>query len=394
MTSLLHEDSSGAATQHVRSVLRRWDPGSWADWLVPALVAALWGLLLARAADPDRPGLLRSLVFVGGPALLMAGLHGRLTGYLHARGRSVLLPLPLSSTEHYLAARRRHVRGLLATVAVGTAAVALPCLARLGPTPLTWGLLVDWLAVAVLSFGLEPLIAGTSSWAGRRFAAEHPLHRVQVSLGGGWTLPEAVVHLYAPAFGVATAAALAMPLQIGVDLTIDGDPVPNALWGFAAAGLVLAVAAHAAAPRLYARGFFQAAPFVAEATRTLAGPPEPPALPRSIAAIRDPALRLLVTQYWRLTPVPGLRLGLLVAAAAWAALTGVDLAKISVVLVVSLLWLVPATTVRNHRPLRDRLWAALPVGPQQRSRSGAKAVAVLTLPVALALVGVSLAWSG
>jgi hypothetical protein len=215
---------------------------------------------------------------------------------------------------------------------------------------------------------------------------------MQVSLGGGWTLPEAVVHLYAPALGVATAAAFAMPAQIGFDLLVDSEAVPAALWGVAAAGGVVAAVAYMASPMIYARGFFQAAPFLAEATRTLAGPPEPPALPRFIAAIRDPAFRLLVVQYWRLTPVPSLRLGLLLAATVWAVFTGVDLGKLSVVLVVALLWIVPATAVAAVSPVRDRISAPLPLSDQARARGHTKAFASLLLPVALCLAIIAVAW--
>ena len=42
------------------------------------------------------------------------------------------------------------------------------------------------------------------------------------ALGGGWTIPEAVVHLYAPALGVGLVALLAMPGQLWLDRRVDG----------------------------------------------------------------------------------------------------------------------------------------------------------------------------
>lgn len=365
-----------------QSRLRRWDRGHWADWVVPAVVASLWALLLAGSSDAGI-ATRRGLVFVGGPVLLLAGLHARITGYLHAPSRAQLLVLPLRPTEHFAAARARHLRGLAETLALGSAAV----LAGLVPGSGWAGslhLVLDWAALAVIAGLLEPMIPAASAALGRRFPEDTWLGELQRRASGGWTLPETAVHLYAPAGGIGLAAAAAMPLQLAFDLSADGKTVPGGLWGVGLAAVLLAAVAFVAAPRVYALGVFEAVPFVAEATRTLAGPPIPEPTPGPIARLRDPVLRLLVLGFWRETPAPTFRLLSVAGATALVALSETPgPAHVAVWLATAVLWVVPATTLARSRPLRARLLSTLPLPPAQRLGGHPRATLLLWAPVVI-----------
>lgn len=375
------------------AILRRWDPTHWADWVVPVVAAALWSLVLFAADDAGAP-LRRSLVFVGGPFVLLAGLHMRLTGYLHAPSRHQLLVLPIPPRRHFAAARVRHLRGLLVTLAVGSIAVLIGSVDD-GFTPEELGLALDWAALAVLAVLVEPLVPAVAALFGRRYPQGSPAHEWQTRLGGGWTLPEAVVHLYAPAFGIGLAAALAMPAQLAIDRTVDGLPVPPWLWIASTIAAGLAAIGFVVAPRLYARGVFEAVPFLAEATRTLAGPPVPEPTPAFIARLRDPVLRLLVLQFWRETPVPTLRLLVLAGASTWVALAGLPaVPHAALLLAACLLWLVPAQTIARTREVRARLLATLPLPEPMRRGSHPRATALLFAPPALGLAVLGLRIGG
>jgi hypothetical protein len=375
------------------AILRRWDRTHWADWVVPVVAAALWSLVLFAAADVGI-GMRRSLVFVGGPLVLLAGLHARLTGYLHAPSRQTLLPLPLPPVRHFAAARHRHLRGLLVTLGVGSIAVVVGCVSG-GFDAIELGLVLDWAVLAALAVVVEPLVPAVSALLGRRFEPESTARHWQERLGGGWTLPEAVVHLYAPALGIGLAAALAMPAQLAIDRSFDALAVPDWLWGASALAVAAGVAGFAVSPRIYARGVFEAVPFLAEATRTLAGPPVPEATPRWIAALRDPVLRLLVLQFWRETPVPTLRLLVVLGAAAWVGLAGLPSAPHAALLLAAcLLWLVPAQSIARAREIRARLFATLPLPERVREGGHPRATALLFAPAAVGLVVLGLRLGG
>jgi hypothetical protein len=376
------------------AILRRWDPGHWADWMVPLVAAAVWSLVMFAAVDAGA-GMRRSLVFVGGPLLLLAGLHARISGYLHAPSRQILLVLPLSPRQHFEAARRRHLVGLAATLGLGSAAVVVGTFTSGTFTSVEIGLVLDWAALAVLAFAVEPMIPAVSAWLGRRFDNDSTAKEWQLRLGGGWTLPEAVVHLYAPALGIGAAAALAMPAQLGIDRSVDALPVPPWLWAAAGIAAGLGVVSFAVAPRVYARGVFEAVPFVAEATRTLAGPPVPESTPGFIARMKDPVLRLLVLQFWRETPLPSLRLLAVVGAAAWVALTTAPTAPHAALLLAAcLLWLVPAGTLARARAARTRFLATLPLPERQRDGGHPIAAALLWAPPATAVAVLALRIGG
>jgi hypothetical protein len=374
------------------STLRRFHPYGFELWLVPALVAAM-GCATLASAGADLV-LLQGLVFVGGPLLLLAGLHPRLEGYLHARARHSLLPLPLPPTSSWAAARGPHLRGLAWTGVLGLAAVAGGALgAGLRGWPVI-DLVGDFLWLWLVAVGLEPVVPALGAWLGRRFAAGRPERRWQERLGGGWTIPEAVVHLYAPALGVGLAALLAMPGQLWLDRFTAGVASPAALAGGAAAGLAVAVVLGRVAVRLYARGMFGAVPWVHEAVRTLAGPPVPEPVPRWLLVGRDPLRRLVLRQFWRATPVPGLRLLALLGGAAWIGLAArPSVPAAAIVLALAAVWLVPAARLRALTPGRARLAAPLPLPPAARAGRSSSAWAVLGAPVLAAVVGVALAWS-
>lgn len=374
-----------------RTVLRRMDRSDWADWAVPALVAALWATLL-RLPDASALGLRQTLVALGGPTVLLAGLHARCFGYLHAphRGRALVLPIP--GGEHFAAARVQHRRASLRSLVVGTSAVALALGSDLA-TPIGLGLLADWLLFAIIATGVEACIPAVGAALGRRFPPGSPVTALQRNLGGGWTLPEAVVHLYAPALGLGVAMALALPGQLAIDRFAQGLPVPQGLLVASLVGLALGtLVAPWVAPPLYARGVFQAVPFLAEAEKTLAGPATPEPSPAWIRLLPTPALRLWALQFVRLTPVPTLRFLLLAAAVPLAWKSPSPALGLALVLAASLLWVLPAREVARRWPSRRRWLAALPVAPALREGRNPAASLLLGLPVVLALTFTSVGW--
>lgn len=372
--------------------LRRFDPRGFELWLVPALAAAVGGATLSSAgADLV---LLRGLLFVGAPLLLLAGLHPRLEGYLHARARSTLLPLPIAPALHWAAARGPHRAGLAWTGLLGMGAVVG---AGVG-AGLSWAhvgnLAADLAWPWLVAVGLEPVVPAASAWLGRRFPEDRLERRWQRALGGGWTIPEAVVHLYAPALGVGLVALLAMPGQLWLDRRVDGLPAPATLGVLALAGLGVAAALGRVAAHVYARGMFGAVPWVHEAVRTLAGPPVPEDVPRWLLVGKDPLRHLVLRQLWRSTPVPGLRLGGLVIGAAWIGLTAApSVPAAAIVVALGAAWLVPAARLRALTPGRARLCAPLPLPPSARAGRSVGAWVAIAAPVVLAAAVVAVGWS-
>jgi hypothetical protein len=374
--------------------LRRFDPRGFELWLVPALAAAVGCATLASAgADLE---LLRGLVFVGGPLLLLAGLHARLEGYLHARARQSLLPLPIEPRAVWAAARGPHLLGLAWTGILGVAAVVGAGVGAGLPQAHVGNLVGDLAWPWVLAVAAEPVVPAVSAWLGRRFPEDRPERRWQRTLGGGWTIPEAVVHLYAPALGVGLVALLAMPGQLWLDWRVDGRPMPGLLGGVAIAGLVVAVVLGRLSVHAYARGLFGAVPWVHEAMRTLAGPPVPEAVPRWLLVGKDPVRQLVLRQLWRVTPVPGLRLWALVGGAAWIGLAArPSVPAAAIVVALAAMWLVPAAQpFRTLAAARARLCAPLPLPASARAGGSAGAWVVVATPVAVAVAVVAVAWSG
>lgn len=323
----------------------------------------------------------RSAAFALGPAVLLVTLHARTAGYLHDDGLAATLPLPIPPARRFAAAGRRHALGLAWQGAWGALAFGLS-----GPSAAASGILVaDFLVLVAMAALVEPLAAAAAAALGRRVPAESVAGQLQRSLGGGWTLPEAVVHLWAPAGGLALAAALAMPEQLAIDRWADGDTVKAAHLGICGAALAVAALGRLLAPRIYAGGLFDAVPWLRQAMRTLAGPPVPAPAPRWLPLFRDPALRLLVLQHQRLTPVPVLRLLMLLGAAAILAgrAQTPGPAELGILVGLVALWLVPAGSLARHAADQRRL-----LGPLPLRNARARAWACLLAPVALALVPV------
>lgn len=363
--------------------LPRW-PAEWPQaWIAPVLAAAAWSLVLANSADLATQ---RSLVFIGGPLVLLAGLHARLGEYLHARARQRLAVLPIDPVRHFAAARAAHRRGFVLAVASGSMGVALGGVAAGGELARAAVLAGDFLWLCALAGLIEPAIAAAAAYAGRRFPEEHPLRRAQAQLGGGWTAPEAAVHLYAPALGLGLAVLLAMPGQLA--LAAAQTQGPRAVHaGLMLVPVVVALGVRWSAPRVYALGFFAAVAWLAEAMRSLAGPPEPPPRPAWIERIGSPTTRLWATQWLRLTPGPLLRLGLLLGWGGWALLRAQapSVPAVAVGLGLAALWLLPLQTLARQRRRNAAFLTSLPLPARTRAgHAGGLVVAMVAVPGLLA----------
>ena len=371
--------------------LPRWRPAWPHAWVAPALAGAGWSLALAGSDDLATQ---RSLVFLGGPLVLLAGLHARLGDYLHGRGRERLAVLPVPAGRHFAAGLATHRRGFAVAAVCGSLGVVLGAYAGTADGVRAALLAGDFLWLCVLAMLVEPAIPALAAHAGRRFPDEHPIRQAQAQLGGGWTSPEAAVHLYAPALGLGLAALLAMPGQLGLARLADGQALRGLHVALFVAPVIVAVAVRVAAPRVYAGGFFEAVAWLAEATRSLAGPPEPSPRPAWVAKLADPATRLLVTQWLRLTPVPLLRLVLLLGWGGYLLARGAPptAPAVATLLGLAALWLVPLQTLARQRRRNAAVLAALPVAAVVRAgRSPGLTLAIAGVPAALA-VALGLRW--
>jgi hypothetical protein len=270
------------------------------------LLASLLMLLGLRAGLNASASAASAMLFALAPFVLLAGLHGRVGGYLHGQHRLALLSLPLEAKSHWVAAganRRRAfaLSALLATLLLG-GGIAL------GWLPGAWTLLAEWMAFLLMVAVLEPTVPAWSAYLGRRFADDSPAARAQSSLGGGWTQPEAVVHLYAPSLMLLAAAALAMPAQLSLERLALGKPLEGAHWAITVAPLLLALYWRAGASSKYAEGFHEAVPWVHEAERTLSGPPVPRRTPAWVRLFSNPWTRTRAISLWRTTSGASLRL--------------------------------------------------------------------------------------
>ncbi len=353
---------------------------------LPVVAAALVALAVGAGARATGLPAARSLVFALVPAALLVTLHVRTSAFLHDDQLAATLPLPIAPARRFGLAAARHARGLGAAMLWLLGGVALGA-APLGLEPRAIaGLLLDALAVGLAGLATEPFGAAVAARLGRRQPPGSYAAELQLKLGGGWTLPEAVVHLYAPAGSLGLAGLLALPLQLAIDRAVDGQALRAGLSGVVLASATIAIALRLVAPALYRGGVFEAVPWLREAMRTLAGPPVPERPSRWIAAIADPALRLVLLQHERLTPAPRFRLLLLLATAAVVAVRGAALsaAEVGLALALCALWLVPAASLVRHGPARRAALAALPVrSPTARAR------ALLVAPVAVMLASIA-----
>ncbi|MBX7080587.1 MAG: hypothetical protein K1X88_15425 [Nannocystaceae bacterium] len=354
---------------------------------LPVVAAALVALAIGAGARASGLPAARSLVFALVPAALLVTLHVRTSGFLHDDQLAATLPLPIAPARRFGLAAARHARGLAAAMLWLLGGIALGA-APLGlGAPALCGLLLDALAVGVASLATEPFGAAVAARLGRRQPPGSWAEQLQHKLGGGWTLPEAVVHLYAPAGSLGLAGLLALPVQLAIDRAVDGHALLVGLGAAMLLAAAIAVGLRLAAPVLYRGGVFEAVPWLREAMRTLAGPPVPERASRWIAAVADPALRLVLLQHERLTPAPRLRLVLLLATAVVLALRGTPLSagEVGLALALCALWLVPAAALLRHGAVRRAALAALPVrSPTTRAR------ALLAAPVAVMLASIAI----
>ncbi len=379
------------ATVSTGPELPRWRAAWPHAWVAPALAGASWSLALASTADLTTQ---RSLVFVGGPIVLLAGLHARLGEYLHGRARERLAVLPVPAVRHFAAGRMAHRWGLVLVALCGLLGVMLGGYAASGQVVRAVWLAGDFAWLCVLAALVEPAIPALAAHAGRRFPDEHPIRQAQSQLGGGWTTPEATVHLYAPALGLGLAALLAMPGQLGLERIADGHALRSVHAWLLAGPVVVALAIRMVAPRLYAGGFFEAVAWLAEATRSLAGPAEPPPRPAWVARLADPGTRLHVTQWLRLTSVPLLRLALLLGWGGYLLLRAAppSAPTVAVGLGLAALWLVPLQTLARQRRRNAGVLASLPLSAATRAGgSPGLTIAIAGVPVLVA-AALSLRW--
>lgn len=361
--------------------LPRW-PATWPGaWVAPLVVAAGWSIALAGAPELAAQ---RGLVFAGGPFVLLAGLHARLGGYLHAPERQRLLPLPIAPARHFAAANPAHRRGLALTIAAGAVAIAAATLPD--ATRCAW-LMADFAWLALAAILIEPGIAGAAAYAGRRFPAGHWLAEAQRVGAGGWTAEEAAVHLYAPALGVGLAALVAMPGQLTFARIAERGAATSQHWILLGAPMLLALLVRLGARRLYAAGMWEAVPWLHEATRRLAGTGAPVPRPAFVDRLPNPSLQLGITQLLRLCPLLRLRLIALVLASAWLVVRPVapDAPRIALWCALAALWLSPLQILARERRRNTAVLAALPLpGPERSGRLRGVEGMLLAPPAALA----------
>ncbi|WP_434415068.1 hypothetical protein [Nannocystis pusilla] len=360
--------------------LPRW-PATWPSaWVAPLVLAAAWSIALAN--EPELAAQ-RGLVFAGGPFVLLAGLHARLGGYLHAPERERLLPLPIEPARHFRAAGPAHRRGLALTIVAGVGAIAaatLPDVARCG-----W-LLADFLWLALAAILIEPGIAGVAAYAGRRFPAGHWITEAQQFGAGGWTAEEAAVHLYAPALGIGLATLVAMPGQLTLARLAERGSASSQHWTLLAAPMLAAGVVRLTAGRLYAAGLWEAVPWLSEATRRLAGTGAPAPRPAFVAHMHNPVLQLGTTQLLRLCPLLRVRLAALLLVSGWLVVRDLppDAPRIALWCALAALWLSPLQVLARERRRNAALLAALPLpAPERTGRLRGLEGALLAPPAVL-----------
>jgi hypothetical protein len=353
-----------------------------ASYLIPTFTAALWWAVMTMVGDQGA-ATQRSLVFLGGPLVLLFGLHARLFAFLHARDRVRWLPLPIPAARHWQAGIRSHLPSFALAACLAAVALYLASDAAL---------VVEFVWFTVIAGLLEPVASAVAAMYGRRFPEHSRARELQRSLGGGWTTPEAVVHLYAPAFALGLAVLLAMPGQLSWERWIDGHALGPTQVAVSVVPVLIALGLRLAAPALYRTGVWEAVPWLTEATRTLAGPPQPEPTPGWVRRVPDAWARLLIVQFLRMTPLPYLRLAILIGLTVHAGFAAGAPGGPAIALSFAAigLWMVPAGTVARARSARARLAGALPLSPaKRRGQTGFMAAAALAMP-ALGLVAVIL----
>ncbi len=367
-------------------------------FLAIVVMAMVLGFGAAAGADHSE-GAQRMTAAALGPWMLLAGLHARLDAFLRAPERKAWLSLPIAPTEHWRAAQRERRWGLALAVTAGLAGLAVPALLGGLHRPLVTLCEFAWLGLFAAL--IEPCIPAWSSWLGRRFDDTAPATHAQRALGGGWTSPEAVVHLYAPAVGVLGATALAMPGQLSIERAFEGMALETPHWALALAPLAAAAWLRVRARSQYATGYFESVAWLDEATRALSGDGYPRATPRFAAWVKDPWVRLQLISFWRQTPGAPLRVLALLAAPWTALLVELPLGLwAGACVAIALLWIEPLSRLRElGRATRwRRFGASLPlassagVGGAGSSAVPRGAWAWLAAPLVLSLSEVLWVW--
>lgn len=299
--------------------LPKWDRER-TGWLLPLLGAGLLAVWLANAGE--QPLLTRrGYIFAIGPLFLLAGLHARLAAYLHNPARFRLAPLPVHPHRHWRCSWPQHLGGLLWAGICGLAGVATGSLASGVGLHQSAALMADLGLLLIHALLLEPLIPAACAYLGRRFSTDSSIGSAQRYLGGGWTAPEITVYLYAPALGLALAAALAMPGQLALAKVWAGSSWSSMYLQLLGVPLVVSLVLRMVAKHPYSRGYFEAVARLHESVRSLSGPPLARPLPGWLAALarrRTPTTAIALRLCARCTPALSLRLGILVVWATWA----------------------------------------------------------------------------
>ena len=363
-----------------------------ADAFAVALLTASLGtaMLVELASSPLRTQ--RGFVFVAGSLLLLTGLQARFHAFLHTGARIRTAPLPVSAQQHFRAASRRHAWLLLVYWCMGTLALWGSHVWARGSLDQAGWLLLDWTWLCLHAWLLEPWFAGASAWLGRRHTG---VDAMLASAGGGWTLPETAVHLYAPALALATAVAVSLPGQLAFARiqelgALDGGHVAALL-----VPTMSSIAVRISSLRCYGRGMWEAVAFLNEAERTLSGPPRPEAIPTWISWMQNPVRKLFLLEIYRTTTVPMLRLAVLMASGTWIVTTEHAVVPSSVIVAAAAgsLWLLPVLRFTKRSRERALLFGALPLSFPQRNGRDPMMVIGLCTP-ALAVLGFALLrWS-
>jgi hypothetical protein len=278
------------------------------------------------------------------------------------------------------------------------AACAPALLGSAGPAlaPRLW-LVAELAWLLALASAVERIGAGAAAAAGRRIEGG-PLGEWQASIAGGWTAPEAAIHLWWPALAIAMSAALALPGQLALEWWVDGRAVTPAILATLLPAALLPFAPQLGAS-LYARGVFEAVPWLHEASRTLQGPPIPERAPLCLNTIRDPARRIVWLQAWRVSPTPGLRAACLVVVPGlvWSWGLGPYSTAWALWLASCAAWTLPFASLAALTAERRRLFAALPLPGDLRRYGGRRPWGVgwllLVAPPALSLLACVTLWS-
>lgn len=375
-----------------RAALPRFDAPSYglASILIAA-VALSAGTLEAAAGSEQSQRMAAAFL---GPLLLLAGMHARLEGFVHARARRALLSLPVPATRHWADAQRSRRLGLALGLLAGM--IALGITAATGELHRPWVTITEFAWLGLFAWILEPLVPAWSAFLGRRFDESSPQGRAQVALGGGWTAPEAVVHLYAPALGVLGATALAMPGQLSIERAFEGLPLQAPHLALGLAPLALALWLRREALERYGAGMFEAVAWLEQAERSLSGEQAARSRPWIAKLARDPWARLRLIAVWRRVPGASVR-ALAAAVLPWAfVVAGRAPGGLAVALcaATTLAWVGPL--LRLHDPGEEAQWARfgaeLPLVHAGRGRLPARVFALLTTPIAMGLCGLLVAW--